>query len=1071
MSGSSICSRCGTTLMALSSDGICANCAALEIDVAATRVMSPEENAAAARIPSAPIAAPVASDEPRPGQRVGDYELIEEIARGGMGVVHKARQVSLNRTVALKTILAGTLAGSETLQRFRIEAEAAAALQHPNIVAIYEISEHEGQPFFSMEYIQGTDLADLVREQPLEPKRAARYLKAIAEAIHYAHERGILHRDLKPSNVLIDAFDQPRVTDFGLAKRLTEDSQVTTTGQLLGSPQYLPPEQLSVRRGAVGPHSDVYSLGAVLYHLVTGRAPFLAASLEQTLMQVIDAEPVAPRLLNPAVPPDLETISLKCLEKDAERRYRSAREVAEELQRFLADEPIHARPISAPEKVWRWCRRKPALAGTAAALVIAVAGGIAGVVSQWRRAEANAEAELAQRELAEARLYVADMEVAQHALAEGNLGAARVRVMAHRHDTNHHGFTWRYLWHQCQGQPHALLRGHAEEVRHVAFSPDGGRLASQSKDDVVKVWDLAASKEIVSINGVRKLAGFSGDGGRLLLGVRPDSLVAADATNGSVLRTLATECQPLAILPDGRRVAAGTKDGLKLYDIDTGEASVLARGDFEYRRADVTPMAVSANGNRAAVTSITNAGRSGLLTLQDLPGAAPLRVPISRSPSRLRFNAAGSVFALGGYDGYVGFWDLGASPLPAPKPTAGAASATVPEQVLLPAHSGSVWDLVWSPDEQWFATGSSDQTVKLWDHATRSLIGVLRGHEATVRCLAFSPDGSRLASGSKDTTVRLWDLNQPRAEHALTGVLYNQANRPQFSPDGGRLAILLSNRVHLIDPATSRVLTNLNTRRVPMGFTASGTHLLTLSRQRLTWWNVATAAPEREISLESAAERFHFATLSPDARLLALTFGGKSIDLFEVETGRHVRQFEEHKSRIQMIQFASNGLTFASLDLWGELRVWDIDSPRARGIVDLDKEVLHGLAVSPDGALVATGAVDADVRVWDARTLQPGPVLKGHRQFVWAMAWSPDGRELASAGADGTIKLWDVALGQELMTLRFTDQPAPGQDHRIYHMTFSPDGRTLAAYAVDGRLRLWRAPAWADIARVETAGR
>jgi len=304
-----------------------------------------------------------------PVRSFGNYEILEEIARGGMGVIYKARQKSLGRMVAVKMLLFGDQSSKELAQRFRTEAAAAASLQHPNIVAIHEVGAHEGQPFFAMDFIEGQSLARLAAGQPLPATRAARYVRIVAEAIHYAHEHGILHRDLKPSNVLIDPFDQPRVTDFGLAKRLHHDSELTLSGQVLGSPNYMPPEQAAAKRGLVGRRSDVYSLGAILYHLLTGRPPFVGETLTDTLQEVVNKEPVSPRLLNPSVRPDLETLCLKCLEKEPARRYPTAQALAEDLDRFLRNEPIQARPVGHVEKLWRWCKRKPALA-TALVLVL-----------------------------------------------------------------------------------------------------------------------------------------------------------------------------------------------------------------------------------------------------------------------------------------------------------------------------------------------------------------------------------------------------------------------------------------------------------------------------------------------------------------------------------------------------------------------------------------------------------------------------------------------------------------------------------------------------------------------------
>ncbi len=325
--------------------------------------------------------------DPQPGRRFGEYELLEEIGRGGMGIVYKARQISLNRFVALKLIRAQWATDPES-RRFRLEAEAAANLQHPNIVAVHEFGEQAGQPYFSMDYVEGLSLAAIIQKNPLPSSQAARYLKTIAAAIHYAHQQGTLHRDLKPSNVLIDHFDQPRVTDFGLARRNEGESGMTQTGQILGTPSYMPPEQADSRRRAeLGPASDVYALGAMLYDLLTGRPPFRAATPMETLKQVVDLEPVPPSRLNPNVPRDLETICLKCLQKEAPRRYANPQELANDLGRFLAGEPIRARPVSMAERLWRWCHRKPLVAGLAAALVLVIGGSLMGLAILWLEAE------------------------------------------------------------------------------------------------------------------------------------------------------------------------------------------------------------------------------------------------------------------------------------------------------------------------------------------------------------------------------------------------------------------------------------------------------------------------------------------------------------------------------------------------------------------------------------------------------------------------------------------------------------------------------------------------------------
>src|SRR5688572_1418949 len=345
MPASQTCSQCHSPIPANALHGLCMNC----LLAAGRRVFA--STAGPRTVP------PQKSKTQTP---VGDYELLEEIARGGMGIVFRARQISLNRIVAVKALLFGEFASDEFIAMFRAEAQAAAALQHPNIVAIHEVWQHDGQHFFSMEYVEGHTLAHLLKDGPLVATRAARYAEIIARAAHYAHQRGIIHRDFKPSNILIDDADQPRVTDFGLAKRFTSTNAPSATAALVGTPHYMSPEQSSRRGLAITPATDVYSIGAMLYHMLAGRPPFVGESVEQILAQTLGSEPVSPRLLNQSVSRDLETICLKCIAKDPPRRYGSALELADDLQRFSQNLPIHARPISRFERTMRWTRRNPA---------------------------------------------------------------------------------------------------------------------------------------------------------------------------------------------------------------------------------------------------------------------------------------------------------------------------------------------------------------------------------------------------------------------------------------------------------------------------------------------------------------------------------------------------------------------------------------------------------------------------------------------------------------------------------------------------------------------------------------
>jgi len=482
------------------------------------------------------------------GQRVfGDYELLEEIARGGMGIVYRARQTKLARIVALKMIRAGHLATEADVRRFYHEAEAAGRLDHPGIVPVFEVGEHGGQHYFSMGYVEGGSLAALVREGPLVARQAAELVQKVTAAVAYAHRQGVIHRDLKPANILLASSGlvsggvvsgessqaghhspltthQPKITDFGLAKQVRRDSGLTATGQVIGTPGYMPPEQAEGRSDAVGPAADIYSLGAILYCLLTGRPPFQAAGIMETLHQVLEREPVPARQLNPEVPRDLETICLKCLEKEPRKRYESAEALADDLGRFLAGEPIQARPVGRLERGARWLRRNPLPATLLFALVVAVAAGLTAFFVKY--ADAREQAEIARQKaklaednereakteaaakekalqdvrdeavakdkaLRETQVHLANSTIllAQSAWKDNNAILARAlldRVPAGP-DTLRR-FEWHYLRRQFEGGIFNLY-GHTAAVTSVTFSPDGTRLATASSDGTARLWD------------------------------------------------------------------------------------------------------------------------------------------------------------------------------------------------------------------------------------------------------------------------------------------------------------------------------------------------------------------------------------------------------------------------------------------------------------------------------------------------------------------------------------------------------------------------------------------------------
>jgi len=556
MADKRVCGKCGAELTEVGTEQLCPGCL-LEAGLAA----GPDHSQTLSVDPAGQ--SPIEPPFPR---SFGDYELLEEIARGGMGVVYKARQASLDRIVALKMLLFGLLAGPEFVQRFRTEAAAAASLQHPNIVAIHEVGFRDGQHFFAMDYVAGRSLAQIVRDGPLPARRAAGYVKTIAEAIQYAHERGILHRDLKPSNVLIDEFDQPRVTDFGLAKRLEKETDLTLSGQVLGSPNYMAPEQAAARRGQVGKRSDVYSLGAILYHLLTGQPPFVALTVAETLQQVRNVEPTSPRVSNPHLARDLETICLKCLEKEPVRRYATAQELADELGRFLNKEPILARPVGRLEKVWRWCRRNPVPAALIALVTLVFLAGFAGVA--WQEQNARKARDLAQR-----RLYAAQMNQAFRAWDVSSLDVARALLNSQRPlrgAEDLRGADWRWLWTLCRSEAKAELPTQSEwQLLAAEPSPDGRRVATAGYSKNIVIYDLESGRNLQTLTGhTRELTGFHS---------------LAFSTDGRHL-----------VSASGGLLLSGGQFELLLWDLATG-----SKTNLDVRSASFLAVAFSPNGRWA----------------------------------------------------------------------------------------------------------------------------------------------------------------------------------------------------------------------------------------------------------------------------------------------------------------------------------------------------------------------------------------------------------------------------------------------------------------------------------------
>ena len=934
-----------------------------------------------------------AEETPAEARPFGDYQLLEELGRGGVGVVYRAWHRKLERTVALKMLLGGPFASPELTARFEREVKMVARLRHPGIVALYEAGEVDGVRFFTMELIEGRTLASMVRDGPVGAIRAASYVRKAAEAVEHAHEHQILHRDLKPSNILIDAHNDAKVADFGLARVWFAGSEVTVNVEAMGSPPYMAPEQVSGAHESVGPPADIYALGAVLYHLLTGRPPHQGSSVEEVLVHVREAPVVAPRLLNPSVPRDIETICLKCLEKDPARRYPSARELAADLLRFERGEPVQARPVGAWGHAWRWSRRNRSLAAALLALAAVLLAGTVAV--GWQAVQNRRE-----RERLRLEGYVTNVKEAALAVGDGDYPLARrylAAVAGPPAAPGDLGFEWRYLWAETAPQSLKSFHPHRTAIEQIAFSRDGSVVATNSLDGTASALDVAKADPAgpaLGAGGGWALA-YSADGASCYVGQRQPG-ADSDLVRQVDLRTGATVWSTpgyrVALSRDGTRLAVArgqplpwvsARGGVEVWD--TAAHRMLATLEGDYRGAALSPdgsaVALVPGGNAIEVRRVGD-GRPGL----HLATGGP-QVNVAFSPDGRLVASCGQ--------GEAFLW----------RAADGVLIAKLPHPWL------RVWSVTFSDDGTRLATTCSDRAVRLWDTADGSLLRTLRGHADEVWCAAFSPDGRMLASGGKDGAVLLWPVGP---ETGPTDIAYHGWARPLFSPDSRTLVL----REDGANPAALIVRAGAALRRGPAGwsacgFSADGARLLMWSATRrpfLRWWNV---------------ERGEFG---------AAFVGGEDM-------GGHL---------LMQTGVSPDGTRVFQVDRQKTLRVWDAagGSPLATLALPGSAEAWRSVALSRQGRLFAWSRVDGS-DFWIA-DLARGTVrsLVGHRNEINSVVFSPSGDQLASASSDGSVCLWDTASGRPLVVL-------PGHPESANDVAFSPDGLTLASLGTFQSLKFW----------------
>jgi len=1029
-----------------------------------------------------------AGDSPS-AQVLGDYRLLRELGRGGMGIVYEAEQISLRRRVALKVLPQAALLDERLLRRFRHEAEAVANLRHPHIVPVYNVGAERGINYFTMQLIEGGTVAQVIAERrtrrmgddapssrsaprPVQSpapstianaestltsltgreyyRAVARLGIAVAEALDCAHQQGVIHRDIKPSNLLLDKDGHVWVTDFGLA--LTQNNvSLTTTGGLVGTLAYMSPEQASGNRAAVDQRSDVYGLGMTLYELVALRTAFVAEDRQGLLRQILEEEPPSPHRFDKRVPTDLETILLSAIAKNPADRYASARDLADDLRRFVELQPIQRKRIGRWGRFTRWCRRSPVVAGLSAAtllILIAATAISASLAVAWRSKSLEAESHRREAVVRQAALEngVYNLQLSKIAsLVESDLVAAeRLLEDPEKCPVRLREFTWGHVQQLCR-RDRLTLRGHEGEVFQIACSSDGSMLLSCGHDGTVRLWDTSTGAEL------HRFVGHVGP-----------------------VRTV-------AFSPDDPTLAvSGGDDGyVRFWDLKLREPF----GALEDHTGAVRCVAFSFDGALLAAV-----GEDRVARVYSLPDRRLLRQckPRPVGVMACQFSPDGRILVLGGrWPGgrswdwandkvlrhrYTGLWGISRFDFePNGKYViASGLSSVGPERYEVPSlQPDKAWRVqnkyattchALSRDGTLLAISGDERIIRICDVATGNIRLQLPTHQALeVSRLEFSPDGNLLYASFYDGVIKVWDLS--------ANVTPGDLQLLHVSPDN-RVCVVRGQEglLEVRDAQERRLISQLAldpaAEVLHVALSPKATQCLTaLADGSVKVWNVADGVLLHD--LQGHQDRVRKARFSPDGRTIASASRDHTVRIWSASTGELLRTLRGHENRLWDLAFIDNGSTLISTGEDGAVYFWDLTREAPAAQLTRDQQSCRCIAVSKDGQRLALGHEEPgnDIEIWDLPARKRTAVAHGHSGGVLALDFSPDGQTLASASLDGSVRLWDPGTGE----LRTTLLETVGADDVL---RFSANGSQLHGVDVAGRWLVWRSQASRSAARL-----